>query len=141
MRNNTIYQPGGDGIQVAAGLSGMQLYNNIIWVAAGVGLRVGNGGVVSDYNLFFTANSGAQVGVWNGVQEATLAVWRTASSQDAHSQFGDPKFLNPAGADQVLGEQGVTTGNGFDDNFGLQGGSPAINAGDEQSHDSHRHRG
>jgi hypothetical protein len=133
VRNNTIYQPGGDGIQVAAGASNVQLYNNIIWVAAGSGLKVGASqtGFVSDYNLFYTANSGAVVGTWNSAQEVTLANWRTASGQDAHSKFGDPLFLNPAGADQVLGEQGVSTGNGFDDNFGLRGGSPAINAGNQ----------
>jgi hypothetical protein len=126
--NNTIYQPGGDGVQIAASLSGTQFYNNIDWVDAGTALKVGSGqsGFVSNYNLFYTPIAGAQVGVWNGVQETTLAAWQAASGEDANSANANPKFLNPAGADNILGGT-----NGFDDNFDLAGGSPAINAGDE----------
>ena len=133
VRDNTIYQPGGDGVQIAAGTTGILFYDNIVQVNAGNALKVGSGatGFVSDYNLFYTPIAGAQVGVWNGTQETTLAQWQTASGQDAHSKTGNPLFLNPAGADGILGDQGVSTGNGLDDNFGLSGGSPAINAGDQ----------
>src|SRR5271165_1845329 len=133
VRDNTIYQPGGDGVQIAASSSGVLFYNNIVQVNAGTALKVGASqtGFASDFNLFYTPIAGAQVGVWSGVQEATLAAWQAASAQDAHSKTGNPLFLDPAGADQILGDQGVNTGNGFDDNFGLAAGSPAINAGDQ----------
>ncbi|MBI1397472.1 MAG: tandem-95 repeat protein, partial [Betaproteobacteria bacterium] len=130
IRNNTLYQPVGDGILVAASLTDVTLYNNIVWVDAGYAMNVGASQTrfVSDYDLFNTPGPGARVALWSGTQETALADWQTAASQDANSKAGDPLFLDIDGADNVLGEQGVITGNGFDDNFGLRANSPAIDA-------------
>jgi parallel beta-helix repeat protein len=130
VRDNTIYQPVGDAVLVAAGANTVKLFNNIVWVNAGYAYDVGTGQATfaSDYNLFNTPGVGAKVALWNNVQQTSFANWATASAQDAHGKAGDPLFLDIDGADNVLGEQGVITGNGFDDNFGLRANSPAIDA-------------
>ena len=130
VRDNTLYLPVGDAVLVGANAQDVKLYNNIVWVNAGYAFNVGAGQVrfVGDYNLVNTPGAGAKVGLWSGTQQTTLADWRAASTQDAHSKAGDPLFLDIDGADNVLGEQGVVTGNGFDDNFGLRANSPAIDA-------------
>ncbi|TAK80239.1 MAG: tandem-95 repeat protein, partial [Aquabacterium sp.] len=132
VRNNTLYQPVGDAILIGSNATDVRLYNNIVWVNAGYGINVANAGSLtqSDYNLFNTPLAGARVGLWAGVQQATLAAWKTASGKDAHSKAGDPLFLDIDGADNVLGEKGLVAGNGFDDNFGLRANSAAIDAGD-----------
>src|SRR5262249_17910733 len=47
---------------------------------------------------------------------------------------GDPKFINPAGPDGILGVDAATgVDGGQDDDFHLQNGSPAVAAGDPSS--------
>ncbi|MBI5618467.1 MAG: tandem-95 repeat protein, partial [Gammaproteobacteria bacterium] len=131
VRDNTIYQLVGDAVTIAASTQDAQLYNNIVKVNAGYGISTGTGvlRLLADYNLFSTPLAGAKVGLWNNAtQAAEIADWRTLSAQDAHSKEGDPLFLDPDGADNVLGEKGLVTGNGFDDNFGLRANSAAIDS-------------
>ncbi|MCC6629566.1 MAG: tandem-95 repeat protein, partial [Chloroflexi bacterium] len=129
-RNNTIYQPVGDAVLVQASAINVRLDNNIIQVNAGYGINLASAGslVRSDYNLFWTPQSGARVGLLAGVQQTSLTDWRSASSKDAHSKLGDPLFLDIDGADNILGERNLVAGNGFDDNFGLRAHSVAIDA-------------
>ena len=47
---------------------------------------------VSNYNDLFS--TGSYLGLWNATNCATLAAWRTASSQDAASVSGDPYFMS-----------------------------------------------
>ncbi len=112
--NNTIYQPNSSGaaIQLVNGATNNVIYNNVL-----IGGRLGSfnisddskPGFVSDYNAvvdhFENDDSGATY---------TLASWRTAMSQDAHSFVGNAStlFVNAAGND-----------------FHLKTGSAAINAG------------
>ena len=129
--NNTIYQPVGDALVVTNIGDRRSIDNNIFWVGAGYAINTGNtspANFSSDYNLFYLANSSARVALWGGVQQPTLAAWSTATGRDAHSVTGNPTFLDIDGADNVLGEQGVSQGNGLDDNFGLSAASPAIDA-------------
>jgi len=63
-----------------------------------------------------------------------LAAWQTASSEDSHSSEANPGFVDPAGADAVLGyNASANNGSGYnggpDDNFSLAAGSPAIASG------------
>ncbi len=111
----------------------MLLVNNILRVDAGYGISVDANsqvGFQSNNNLLYRGPAAnAFIGLWNGATQATLAAWQAASGKDANSQTGNPLLLDVDGADNILGEQGVSTGNGFDDNFELDAYSPAIDAG------------
>ncbi len=130
-RNNTIYQQVGDAVLVQSGAGNTRLVNNIIQVNAGYGINLATATslVQSDYNLFWTPQAGGRVGLVGGAQQATLEAWRTATSKDVNSKYGDPRFLDIDGADNILGERELVAGNGFDDNFGLRANSAAIDAG------------
>ena len=127
--DNTVYQVTGDAIRVQGSATNVFLQNNILFVGAGNGIFVINNsqtGFQSDWNLF-DLGAGANVGNWNGAALATIAAWRTAvPGRDQNSLTGQALFLDINGADNVFGEQGVATGNGDDDNFGLKKGSAAI---------------
>lgn len=130
--NNTIYQPVGDAIRLASDAQDVHLYNNILWVAAGYGINANPSGVTglqSDYNLIYTAGGAARAGLWNSLEQVTLAAWQSASGKDAHSVNSDPMFLDIDGADNVLGATPASEGDGHDDNFGLKAHSAAIDAG------------
>jgi len=52
---------------------------------------------------------------WNGSIEATFALWKTATSQDANSSACDPTLVSPAGANLHLdGADACATGAGVD---------------------------
>ena len=55
-----------------------------------------NCAITSDYNDVFVAGGNAYVGNYSGTKCKTLANWRTASGQDAHSTNVNP--ANPFGA-------------------------------------------
>src|SRR6202000_21843 len=132
--NNTIYQSIGQALTLS-GVSRVAVETNIQWVDGGDIISVAAGattGFVSAYNLFYQGADAtpATLGLWQGTAEATLAAWQTASGQDIKgSKAGNPDFVNIAGADQVLGGPGTPVGAGADDDFELQAGSPAIDAG------------
>ena len=131
--NNTIYQSVGQALTLS-GVSDATVENNILWVDEGTIISVAAGattGFLSAYNLFYQGADAtpATLGLWQGVAEATLANWQTASGQDiSGSKTGNPDFVNMAGADQILGGPGTPVGAGADDDFELAAGSPAIDA-------------
>jgi hypothetical protein len=132
MVGNTIVHPVGTAVRFTGSGTGT-LKNNIVSANVGTLVSVATGGqaaFVSDRNDLFPASAAANVGLWGATPAATLANWRTISGRDLNSISADPLFLDIDGPDNVLGEQGVTTGNGFDDNFGLRANSPAIDAAD-----------
>jgi len=130
--NNTVLQLVGEAIRVTGGATDVVLQNNIVRVDAGFGLSIDANSqtrLVSDSNLLFRGPaSNAFIGLWSGATQSTLAAWRTASGRDANSVTGDPLLLDVDGADNILGEQGLSTGNGFDDNFDLDAFSAAIDS-------------
>lgn len=67
-------------------------------------------GFVSDYNIFWNSNAQAPI-KYITTTYPTIAGYRVASGQDAHSLQADPRFVDPGGAD-----------------FHLLAGSPAIDA-------------
>jgi hypothetical protein len=70
---------------------------------------------VLDYNVEYdTAGSGGALYNWQGKSVTGFPAYKTASGQEAHSQFADPLYAN------------ITTA---PYNFDLASGSPAINAG------------
>jgi hypothetical protein len=70
---------------------------------------------VMDYNVYYdTAGAAGALFDWQAKSYTGFSAYRTASGQEAHSQFADPLYVN------------VTTP---PYNFDLASGSPAINAG------------
>jgi hypothetical protein len=140
LRNNTVYQLIGDAVNLSGSTNAtypVTIENNILWVEAGYDLHIltsNQTGFISDYNILYHTGAQAGVGTWNGSVESTLAAWQTASSMDSHSSEANPLFVDPAGADAVLGYSATAQGgNGYnggnDDNFFVDAGSPAILAG------------
>ncbi|MEX2185287.1 MAG: right-handed parallel beta-helix repeat-containing protein, partial [Pirellulales bacterium] len=120
LHNNTVYEPAADGVRIEGGSRSVDLRNNILFVA-GAGryaLVVERGAqrdLTSDYNLF-SATTGAQLGSWQSEFD-TLLAWQLETGVDRHSLVGDPRFVDPLGADGVLGAAGASLGT--DDNFSL----------------------
>ena len=105
MTNNTVYQPVGDAVLVQSSSQNVTLRNNILWVLAGYDLNVAADSQVgfnSDYNDLFTTVTG-KVAHWQGTDFATQADWFYRVGQDPHSFSADPQFVNPPGADGILG--------------------------------------
>ena len=103
--NNTVYQPVGDAVLVQSSSQNVTLRNNILWVLAGYDLNVAADSQVgfnSDYNDLFTTVTG-KVAHWQGTDFATQADWFYRVGQDPHSFSADPQFVNPPGADGILG--------------------------------------
>ena len=138
--NNTVFQPLGDGLQVKTSVGGagslnVSLLNNIIWAQSGYDIFVSDdsqNGFQSAYNILETSGR-ALVGHFQ-FDFDNLRDWQFEAGLDTHSESADPKFVNPAGADGVLGfDSGTGIDGGQDDNFHLQNGSPGIAAGDPTS--------
>ena len=145
LTNNAVYQIVGDAVQVRGSSQNVTVLNNILWTQAGYDLDVaGNSqqGLTSDYNLFYlgTNLTNAHLGFWNGnsvnpagsgTPEQEMAPWTAASGQDADSLFANPDFVDPNGADGILGYTPAAGGydGGKDDNFYLLANSPAIGNG------------
>ena len=130
--NNTVWQDTGDAIRVDA-TNNVWLRNNLLSIGAGYAINVdadGQAGFSSDWNLFNLRTGAAFVGRWGASEQAALAAWQALSANhDANGIVGNPRFLDIDGADNVLGDQDVTTGDGYDDNFSLDADSVAIDAG------------
>jgi parallel beta-helix repeat protein len=139
--NNTIYEPLGNAIDIEDTPNSLKLRNNILYVLAGFAINVGPNnlsGFDSDYNDLFVGgtNPNAHIGSWNGVAQDSLAACQAASGGDPNSLSADPRFLDIAGADNILGYSqvnGAFHDGGADDNFYLDAGSPVINRGDSWS--------
>ncbi len=138
--SNTVYQPLGNAVAIEDGSSNVSLYNNILYVLAGYAIYVAPDsevGFSSDNNdLFKGIDPNAHIGYWteNGspITLDSLSAWQAATGTDAHSLSADPLLVDIAGADNILGYAqvaGAYRDGGADDNFFLDAGSPAIDAG------------
>lgn len=136
--NNTLYQNGGDGILLgpiggssfveSPGSPGATVINNIIQ-GSGLncfGIKTGlrsRPGLVISHNINRDGTNGALVDLEGGRH----VVW---APRDLFDPGRAPEFADPAGPDGILG------GDGFlDDNFRLNVGSPAIDAGAQMATD------
>ncbi|MCC6640239.1 MAG: right-handed parallel beta-helix repeat-containing protein, partial [Deltaproteobacteria bacterium] len=141
VEQNTVQTATGDAVRVestgrAENLSYifLQLRSNVLWVAGGDAIEVTSSNaaqLTSDYNVIF-AEGGGRIGTWEGRPFTDLDRWAYALGLDVHSRAADPLFVNPAGADGVLGFDAAD--HGRDDDFSLRSGSPAIDAGDPASY-------
>ncbi len=128
--NNTVYQLAGSAIFLTGNTSGTVLTNNIIVALNALGIVVANsaqGGFASGFNIF-QVGPGGQAGQWQGSNRQSLAAWRLASQQDATSIDTDPLFIDPDGADNVLGYASASA-DGRDDDFHVQSGNGSFAGG------------
>jgi parallel beta-helix repeat protein/VCBS repeat-containing protein len=110
--NNTIYNPIGNAVVVQQSSHGTNLENNILEVQTGAAISVADdsqSGFHSDYNDLY-ATGGANVGHWQEHDYASLVDWFFAVGQDQHSLSADPKFIDPAGPDGILGYSNLPAG-------------------------------
>ncbi|HAM70036.1 MAG TPA: hypothetical protein DCM86_00140, partial [Verrucomicrobiales bacterium] len=109
--NNTLYETVADGIHANAS-DNIHLRNNIVWTQKGYGIYIDNDSQIdftSNFNDLYATGSG-KVGYWQG-DRATLSAWQFSNFRDGDSLSADPLFVNPAGADGVVGAanfQGLT---------------------------------
>ncbi|TAE75684.1 MAG: DUF1573 domain-containing protein [Bacteroidetes bacterium] len=52
-------------------------------------------GLVSNYNVLQASGTGGVLGVFNAIDQTTLAGWNTATGMDVNSQNANPNFVNP----------------------------------------------
>ena len=103
--------------------------NNIFWNARSNALGAGKNyaislagtapnpaGLTSNYNDLYATGTGGFVGLFNAVDQTTLANWQTATGQDANSLSVDPLFIAPNGS--------ASTGD-----IHIQNGSPVLGMG------------
>ena len=81
---------------------GIEYKNNIVAINRGgtgvitaIYMNTATTTFVSNNNNFIVAGASASVGYFDGNSRATLADWRTATTQDAASVSVDPQFLDP----------------------------------------------
>jgi hypothetical protein len=144
--NDTIWQPTGTSIALTSQTTSL-VANDIIWTDSGTLLNISADSVAGFqalYNLYYegAAATPATLVDYGGTIYANLAAWRTGLgaaavtsvngvlAQNAGSIEGNPAFVDPAGADGVLGGPDTPLGGGKDDNFAPSKTSPAIDAGD-----------
>ena len=121
--NNTFYNCATITISlVATTLSNIVIKNNIVVQSSGTyGISVdatSQSGLACDYNQFYVTGS-VKVGLWGATACTALSDWKTASSQDANSQSGNPNFVNAGGTNDV--------------DYKLSATSPCIDKGVSQS--------
>ena len=134
--NNTVVQTTGVAVRLESEAERVRLRNNILTIESGYALDLTSNDAAmldSDYNLFRKGGAAnAHLVRAGGSDLDTLAAWQQASRLDGLSLVADPRFVDPDGADNVLGYRPANGGydGGVDDNFILAGGSPAIDRGD-----------
>ena len=102
---NTIHVPEGRALLVGQNSRDVSVRENIL-ASSVYGLYVSADsqvGFSSDYNLFDAIDGGSIAG-WGGFGYFDdLADWSLELGQDRHSNQADPRFVDPAGPDGVLG--------------------------------------
>ncbi|MFN7806599.1 MAG: right-handed parallel beta-helix repeat-containing protein, partial [Planctomycetaceae bacterium] len=118
--NNTVFQPHGNALLIDGNSLNTSLFNNTLWVDSGFNIIVSGDsqvGFQSDFNLLHTTGTG-QVAFWQGLPKSTLNAWYNTVFQDENSLAQDPRFVNPAGPDGILGYRVSPAGDfGADDDF------------------------
>jgi parallel beta-helix repeat protein len=109
--NNTVQQSGGRAIEVLSATNAT-LRNNILSSDGGVAMfvdRFSQTGFSSDYNLFRLTGA-ALFGTWEDVPFANRADWYYETGFDRFSLSADPRFIDVAGVDGVVGWDSDLTG-------------------------------
>ena len=126
--NNTIYEPAALGL-IGLERSNAEIRNNVFWSGRSYIFDVtgaGQDGFHSDYNLFHTTGEGL-IAWWSGERE-TFIDWQSAASQDRHSLFANPEFVDPSGPDKILGYVSPDH-DGRDDDFHVRSLQGSVHGG------------
>ena len=130
VENNSFYRNGTANLRLAGTHNNVRVANNILSSSGSTQtcIQFDTLGTswFADYNDYFITN-GAVLWNWKGPRYS-LAALQNYSGLERHSLDRDPQFLDPDGADNVLGGSG-----GADDNFHVAVGSLALDAGDPAS--------
>jgi len=138
--NNTVYQEVGDAIRLNGGnTTDVILRNNIFVIEKGFAIYVDEEAQTnfsSEFNWFIQGTDPeAKIGNWGGLESDSVEQWNLDSGQDdplrsPESGLGDATFVDPDGADNVLGydSQGSGYDGGDDDNFQLIAFAAGIDA-------------
>ena len=110
VKNNSIYQPLGVGIELTNSSSNVELRNNIIEVQSGAAIVVPTNsqvGFKSNYNLIYTPGAGT-LGNWGGVATTAGPTGSTSWASMPRAWSGDtaafaPQWVDFNGADNILG--------------------------------------
>ena len=112
IENNTLYRNGSREFSTSS--PGINFNSNVVWTEG-----TGNYGIVfeeiedhfSDFNTLISSG-GALIGFWEGSNQNNFDDWQINSRLDPHSLDEDPLFVDPAGADGIIGGD-----HGEDDDF------------------------
>jgi len=102
---NTVYQLTGDALKVDTSAQTLTIRNNIFSVRGGFAVNVDNNsqlGLFADYNFYDIGGTGV-LGKWGPASFSSRDEWFYKLGLDQHGQTGDPQFVDPDGADGVLG--------------------------------------
>jgi parallel beta-helix repeat protein len=117
LRNNTCYGNGDSELYLYDTTNSI-VKNNILWATRGIALYCDSSqldtGLQCDYNDLY-ATEGGRLARARYTDYPTLEAWQTATGLDTHSVTLDPRFVDPAGPDGVLGGGGMA-----DDDLHLQ---------------------
>ncbi|WP_149497533.1 right-handed parallel beta-helix repeat-containing protein [Roseiconus lacunae] len=108
---NTIFQPQGDAISISNTTGTSELRNNIISVGSGTAIQVdeiSQSNFISDYNQFDLGDE-STFAIWGDTTFTSQTDWVYELGLDSHSIFTAPGFIDPNGADDVLGGTIVNT--------------------------------
>ena len=133
--NNTIYQTSGVGLEFS-GLEG-HVFNNVFWVEGAS--AISTPGTVfrmtldaNQYHVGTSTTDNTFTAIAQGNTYDLFSDWQNAFPFDSNSYNSEPQFVDPNGADDVLGysARGDFDG-GEDDNFELRAGALAIDRANE----------
>ncbi|MBA8888082.1 hypothetical protein FHW12_002306 [Dokdonella fugitiva] len=117
---NDVQGTGSGELQIQYHASDNLVVDNVLYAGAGGVLVYAYTGdttapAMLDHNLYWSdAGAAGSSWTWRGTEYDSLAAWRAGSSQDAHSPFADPLFLDLLAPD-----------------LRVAAGSPAIDAGSD----------
>ncbi|HEU4665179.1 MAG TPA: right-handed parallel beta-helix repeat-containing protein [Dokdonella sp.] len=102
---NDVQGTGSGELQIQYHASDNLVVDNVLYAGPGGVLVYAYTGdtaspAVLDHNLYWSdAGAAGSTWTWRGTDYDSLDGWRAGSSQDAHSPFADPLFLDPAAPD------------------------------------------
>lgn len=123
--NNTVYNNdrlgyGNGQLYIQSDTRNNVILNNI-FVASSTDVLIyneytNNSGNIVDYNLYFSPGGSDEANwTWRNNEYVGFTAYQKGTGNDAHSKFGDPKFVSPVGGDFHLQPSSPATDGGVSD--------------------------